>query len=351
MTNERLINIAQKLIAMATADIDPAATPEQRAATLHEQALAQERADAIMYKLGIDEILENVSKSAAERAKPGVTDIYMVRGALSWHSIRLLDAIAKVTRCKTRHYTRYEGDVSVSKLYGFESDRKYAEMLYTNLSLHMLGVLAPKIDPALSIQLNVYALHNAGYDWREIAEKYGYTLYDAGMPKAFFSKGSPWEGPTEHIPYGRLSGQYRKLYRAECERQGENPTTIKRASTYRSSAAQGYVQRIRDRLYRLENERQAEPGAELAIKVSMQDLMDFYKEDNPDLFTAGPTIKREPCKRCAKAKSGYCREHAPIAYKEPAFSQSAYNAGAAFANRADLGGNRAPASSPRKALT
>ena len=59
-------------------------------------------------------------------------------------------------------------------VYGYESDLRYFELLFTTLHLHMAGAMMPSPDPALTMAENAYNFRQAGLNWIEIALAWGY---------------------------------------------------------------------------------------------------------------------------------------------------------------------------------
>src|ERR1700685_1362114 len=134
-------------------------------------------ADKIMIDYAIEEAQVRAAAPVGQRAVPGI--IWVEQGgvcALSGDLGSMMAIVALYCRCMTRTYDRYSSASRCweTKVYGFESDLRYFELMYTTLRLPMLGALRPRIDPAESFEENCYRLHNAGYNWLEIAEMYGW---------------------------------------------------------------------------------------------------------------------------------------------------------------------------------
>lgn len=337
MDLNKVLERVRKLVAMAEADIAPGATESERAHTIREQEQARAQADALMLKYAIDEIAAEAARPVGDRAKPGIIKVAVGgTGYLLGYISGMAEDIAKHCRCRIRHYAEWNRQEHqyYAKVYGFESDLRYFEMLFTTLRLHMLGVLMPKIESSRSLDENCYYLHNAGYNWLQIAELYGWE------------KMRPYQYPDIKIPYRhkdseevqpstQVGSHFKRAYFRAIKARNEKPTTIPASGseTFRRSAADGYTTRIWQRLHKAAEGRNT--GAALVLRSRMDDLEALFREDNPELFK-----EHEPapdCEACKASKSGYCRRHPkPRKYTPPPFSAAGYDAGVAHANTASL---------------
>jgi hypothetical protein len=308
-----------------------------------EAASYRAKADEMMTRYAIEEAQLRAASPVGERARPAM--IWVQTASKDWEMVGylndLISHISRYTRCKVRSYDRYNNEDNCweAKLYGFQSDLSYFELLYTSLRLHMLGVLRPEIDPAESLDENCYRLHNAGYNWLEIARMYGWKKSYLQSPAE-----AEWEEVWEHSTTGERASNHkvgssykRACYRA-CKARGEAAQRIPAGGTrtYRSSAAWGYVEGIRGRLIDIQGERGA--GSEMALRVSMEDLLEFFKKDQP-VYEPIPVDPDAKPKRALREKK----------YTPPPFSPAAYASGVRHARTADLMvGNQAPG--PRTAV-
>jgi hypothetical protein len=326
MEESEVLSKVQKLIRVAQ---DPATPPETAKAY-------QEKADKLMELYAIEEAQLDLSRPEAERAKPGTLEFEVGRNDDIVHIVAgVASTIARHCRCKVRHYTSYRFEngkpVYISKAYGYESDLRYFEFLYTTVRLHMTAILRPVFDPEKPLGETAYSFHEAGYNWLEIAKIMGwekrkaYLYPDVKYP--YYNKRT-----TEVLGYDDIINPMRKAYREICKEKGHQPTKIQPngGKTYRVNAAEGYWTRIGQRLREIEGKRGT--GSELVLR--RDSLEEFYKSENPDLFAA-------PCPECAKAKSGHCRKHPKGRADSTPFNSDAYAAGSSHANSADLGGPKA----------
>lgn len=311
------------------------AKAEHQSTPPHEAELARTMADALMLKYAIKEIGE---QPAAERAKPMILTIQIgPESDVQGYFGGLLQDIARHCRCRSRLYTSWTDGGWNAKVYGFESDVRYFELLYTTTKLHMLGVLLPRIDRSESLEENAYRLHNSGYNWLQIAEMYGWqkdhgsqyfgeyngTRPPAGMKVPYWHKDEGWQPATQ------VGSRIKRAYHRAVKERGEEGQKIAANGTtsYRKSAADGYVGMIRSRLYQMAKNR--ESGHELILRSLVDDISKLYKEDNPDLFVE---VKEEP----SNAKG---RKARVPRYKPMNLNMDAYRRGADHARTADLNGS------------
>jgi hypothetical protein len=295
-------------------------------------------ADALMFRFAIKEAQIRTSQPADERIKPVKISVEIGK----WNSDMLgwigsvCEDVANHCRCKVRLWSGHNDEnVWVAKVYGFESDVRYFEILYTTLRHHFLGILMPRMDPQLSLQENAYRLHEAGYNWLDMAGMDGWKKYP-GQPKStpghlveYYNQdlNPPFGGRTTA---GKIGGMYKRAYQAACRERGEAPRVISAGGTrgYRSSAAMGYESRLNQRLAAAREAREGQPGEGIVLRSAFEDVEAMYREDNPELFK-----KIEP----REEDKGTKQRVRKVRYSYPKFNEGAYAAGVKYANTADLG--------------
>lgn len=360
------LNSVLRKVNALIAKAEHANTPPDEADT------ARSMADALMLKYAIQEAQLDAARPAAERMLPDQIDFTLGAGDLDGWLATLATRVAGHCRCKTRNFAKYADGVWVGTAYGYQADLRYFELLWTTIRLHMTGILRPGMDKSKSLEDNCYDLHNAGYNWLEIARLDGWVKIE--LSDMFFRQASEFRAAHPEVvdmkvpfqlrstgevrPATQVGSHYKRAYYRAVEARGEAPTKIAASSseTYRYSAAQGYVGRLYQRLSRLEDSRQ---GIGTALALRADAVEDYYREQNAHLFTRCPNCgklsdDRYTCDRC-----GFEIEEAPEpvkarrgrAPKERPFSYDAYQRGMRHADTADLTvGGRGTDSAAKRAL-
>jgi hypothetical protein len=321
----------------------------------HEAAQAQAMADALMLKYSVDQTMADKAALPQHKTKPIVITVQLgpdsdVIGYIAW----LAQDIAAHCRCKVRPYSSWTDGGWNAKVYGFESDVRYFELLYTTLRLHMIGVLIPKVETHKSLEDNAYRLHTAGYNWLEIAEMYGWRKgnsfyyggrqYDGSRPPAdmkvpyYNSKENPcWQPATQ------VGSRIKRAYQREATHRGEAHKKLAANGTaaYRKSAANGYVARLTGRLREVARGR--DTGSALILRSRIDDLDALFRKDNPDMFPSEEEKAAEEAANAGKKGRRVTVRAAPV-------NMEAYSMGAAYANTADLNATPRAGSSEGRAL-
>lgn len=189
-----------------------------------------------------------------------------------------------------------QGYVVTACVVGYESDIRYAELLYTNARLVFAEKLEPKVNPALSEQVNVYRLRGAGIERVRVAD-----MMWGNRDKPNLSK------------VGRL-------YKAECKARGEEALLSGRGVTgavYREQYATEFVWTL-DRRLRRAQDAAGQYGGGLVLHGRAERVDEAFYERYPHLRPK-PAIEQateQECERCkaAKAKRGAdatCKDHKP----------------------------------------
>ena len=332
---DRTLARVRALIAKAEAPIAEGATDTERQAAIIEQNSAREMADALMLKYAINEAVANATKPVQDRTKPIRITVEVGRwdADILGYLGQLCEDVADHCRCKTRMWGQFSDYTYRAKVYGFESDVRYFELLYTTLRLHMLGVLMPRMDPQLSLEENCYRLHEAGYNWLQMAAMDGWKKYPGqkGVPGHLIDYYNQGPNPLfdGRVLSGKLGGYYKRAYERACKAKGESTKIIPAGGTetYRRSAAMGYTSRLRQRLDAIKRGRDGTPGAGIVLRSRFEDVEAMFREDNPELFRVYEPQPEEPGKK-VKVRM---RKYVP-----PKFSDAGYGAGVSYANKADL---------------
>lgn len=359
MELDQVLSKVQKLIERG----QHAGTPE------HEARMCLEQADALMLKYAIDQATLRMTSAEATRVKPD-TLVFSLgvsgSGDIDGYVASIASRLGEHCRVIVRNWSSWDRESRTynSTAYGYNSDLRYFQLMWTGIMLHMTGILRPQVNPALSLEDNCYLLHEAGFNWLEIAEKYGWRkvsdllmsqqddILDAcpGVKIPYIHRET-----REVAPSTKVGSHYKRAYYRAVAARGETPTIIaaKGSKTYRDSAAWGYYSRLTQRMREIEGKR----TGSTALVQSGDSVLDFYREQNAASFyrcpkcaklsasqydcdRCGHHIADRPesaeCPRCQPGKP--CRAHKPRKIAETPFNQAAFRMGVQHANTADLDG-------------
>lgn len=286
-----LDNVLSKVRSLVQRAEHPSTPPE-------EAATCRAKADELMLKYAIDQAQLRESQPAASQMMPGKIVIDLCDAGIPYESqfTMLVMVICEHTRCQALFYGAQMdksaldswkivyGDFKVTaEIYGFESDLKYFEILYTTLLLHMSNGIDPRPDPNLSDDENAYNLHNSGLNWGEIARLY-YPARDA--------QNGGWNGikvpPGEFYPGKVWSRAYTRYLRNNKGTAVSLPPKFTEAArtNWRQNFAESYVATLRRRLYMARSGRSA--GSDLILRSSMEAINDLMKKEHPHSKTMEP---------------------------------------------------------------
>lgn len=211
----------------------------------------------------------------------------------------------------------------VADVVGYNSDLRYGHLLLTSAILAFGQLMEPRYNADESDQVNAYRMRKAGMEGRRIAMAIWKSDAKALRPKA------------------------RKLYEAEAKLRGENPAELlgqgNSVKTYRESYAEGFTNELWSRLNRMKIEA-GEHSQAIVLAGRSEAVKEAFYTKYPQYRPAKVAGKlgnpAETCSKCAKAKSGFCREHSylrPRVGKERSFNYRAYTRGQDAASTVDLG--------------
>jgi hypothetical protein len=184
----------------------------------------------------------------------------------------------------------------------------------------MAGAIFPKPDPAKTMGQNAYELHNAGLNWYDIAQAYGWAETESwdGEPKYMYRN----RETRERASWGKTVGRIKAAYAAEVKARGEAPLRIPPSGSenFRRNAVTGYLTTIRWRLADIAGKRG--PGTEVVLADKSQNIIAAMNVDFPN-----------------RTKMGR---------RNNSFNSAAYARGVRHARTANL--NPAAGGAPRKAL-
>lgn len=245
------------------------------------------KADAMMEKFAIDEW------EAMQKAHTGLkpdkikVDIGESGSPFLSQTALLVNVVADYCRCssvwmKGSGYAGYRNEYCY--VYGYQSDLRYFELLFTVVFLHVADLIMPKPDPSLSRGANVRELRNGGLNWNEIAEAFGWRLQARNGSKTTYRHKETDEVATWSKVVGRIKADYAK----EIKARGEEPFTLGRGgagnANFRLNSINGYIARLRQRLLEQAGRRGA--GAELVLADRTQNITAMIAEDHPEMRTS-----------------------------------------------------------------
>lgn len=218
---------------------------------------------------------------------------------------------------------------------GFASDLRYLDLLLTTCLLEFSLRLEPKYDPGLSDMENAWNLRSAGWERKRIA-------------KVMFGD---WNTVNEMKAKNRKVTRLIKEYGEKNDEMTEAMSMLGRGNvmaSYRESFAEGFVSTLRNRLYGMRQAAQEQArqegmlvpiGRVEAVQEAFWTKYPTQRPAEPDPNASSSYVDRANCPKCAKAKSGYCRDHA---YLKPTYvydrtNRNGERAGSAAAYKVDLG--------------
>jgi len=312
-----LDNVLSKVRSLVQRAEHPSTPPD-------EAATCRAKADELMFKYAIDQAQLRDSQPAASQTKPGKIVIDLCDAGIPYESnfTQLVMVICEHTRCACLFlgaqmdrsaldaWKIVYGDFKVqAEVYGFESDLKYFEILYTTLLLHMSNGIDPRPDASRTDEENAYFLHNSGLNWGEIARLY----YPARDPQH-----GGWNGvkvPSGEFYPGKVwKRAYDRYLRANKGTAVSLPPKFTEAArtNWRQNFAESYVATLRRRLYMARSGRAA--GSDMVLRSSMQAIKDMMKGEHPNSQTMADAKRVE-------------------------YNEAAYKAGNDHAHNADLNGS------------
>lgn len=281
------------------------------------------KAEALMYQYRIEEAV--LQKASPVGAKPSWTTITICSFGEYANIYRWMFA-AVVSHFDCKSATLFNGAKYEADVVGYESDLLFIDALWQSIRLAFADRMEPKVDPKATDRINAYRLRKAGIEGRRIAQ----------------------------MIYGRddksLRVRVRGLFRQEAEARGEDPEPLLgrgvNVKSYRASYASAFEDEIRSRLYWMKHSR-GEQSQGLVLASRAEDITEAFYEKYPQFRPAPrntPRIGNEQatCARCAKAKSGYCKEHAWMRpsrarARGPRVNYAGVQAGREAARSVDLG--------------
>lgn len=168
---------------------------------------------------------------------------------------------------------------------GYESDLRYAELLYTMARTYFASRMEPNVDPSLSDGENVYRLRRAGIERRRIAVLMGWDV-------------------TPDATNGTAHAKVTRLYAEESTRRGEDAVATGRkfsAKTYREAFASNFSDQFSHRLYVARNAAGRDyTGGQLVLANRKETVDEKFYQEFPHLRPV-PAVPDEKAKKSRKS--------------------------------------------------
>lgn len=296
VSGAKLEDLIRKISALLTQADHPNTGPE-------EAQVFRNKAEALMFQYRIAEHDLKFADPSAPLETPDFTTIVLCDSA-SRYTNYYYTLFLKVTRhldimCETAMLTDPETGFTnyVAYTVGYESDRRFAQVLWQSIRLAFGKNLEPTVDPNLSDAENCYNLRNAGMEGHRIA----YLVFH-NTDKSYRVKA-------------------RNLARQHGERIGADTKSFSgrgnNMALYRESYAQGFLSTIQSRLNEMMRARTIEEHGTLVLASRTEAIKEVFYERFPhrrprpavESFAESTWTSHSECKKCAAAKSGYCRDH------------------------------------------
>lgn len=293
-----------------------------------EAATYRAKAEELMVKYRIEE--EELLAKDPTSVSPLWGDVALVGYSPFQESyLHMFHYIAQHCGIKVAYEWAYpEGRATIyARTVGYEADLRYAEALFTSARLVFSERLEPSVNRSLSEEENIYRLRSAGIERVRIAD----MIWGLGSRE-------------DKTKLGRIG----RIYKAECKRRGEEPALAGRGITgaaYREMYAEQFVDTLRSRLWQARQS--AGAGGGLVLHGRDDRVKEAFYERFPDRrpkpeVEAGTgTEVAERCEKCAKNKSGTCREHPPVARGRAPRGRDPYSAAAMRGREAGANAARA----------
>jgi len=259
--------------------------------SLHEAQLCREKADKVMQEHGEQEWLAAQAADKAFKPDRIKIDLGAARSLFLSEVATLCNVVAQFCNCRSvwmegsgYYWDEQHQREEYAWVYGYESDLRYFELLFTTLYLHMSGAIFPKPDQTKTLEENAYDMRNAGLNWIEIATAYGWREVprEEGEPKNVYVNASD---PTKRVGWSTAVGRIAAAYQREIKKRGEEAIQIPKNSTaaltYRMNAARGYLTRIKQRLTEIKLRRGT--GTEIMLRDKSQNINALIDENHPTM--------------------------------------------------------------------
>ena len=161
-------------------------------------------------------------------------------------------------------------------------------------------MFSPSWDESASLEDNCFQLHNAGFNWAEIAKMRGWRkLRQWSYPDIK----NPYENKDtgEIISSNKMGSTFKSAYLRACKSREVRPVQIAASGskTWRRSAVDGYTARIGQRFRDARRDRDEHEAGALVLRRDSLDA--FFRDQNPDLYPDPRPETDQPKRKARRA--------------------------------------------------
>lgn len=283
-----------------TCDTCTAGTTNHREESRRAAANYRATADRLMREYQVAE--EEALAQDIAAATPIKVDVLLsgIRGGMPRHWYgSIFGRIAM--HCGVRYVIEYRNGDMFAVVVGYEGDVRYAQFLYTAAYLMFATRIDPVWDPSLAEAENIWRLRNAGIERRKIADLAWHNGHEA-----------------------KARTKVQRIYLRECAVRGEEARAAglgHQTSVYREAYAQSFVTTLATRLRMAREATDAAAGG--LVLHGRSDRVDEafyghfpYMRPEPRTEVVVVVDTEGECERCAKNKSGHCRNHPALRWSQ-----------------------------------
>lgn len=273
-----------------------------------EAAAFRAKAEKLMQQYRIEES-EAIERGEAPSLKPTSKTVRVCRYNSPYRDEYYTLAFYVARHVGVRHATAAERDDEGDLWYamtmvGYDSDLKFAEMLYTSIRLAFAANLEPKYNSNESEMLNVYRMRNAGMTRDEIADTMGWVTIDATTGK------SPLTPSAAADKASRLYGQ-------ACRELGSEPKLLGKGTSmkvYKQLYSESFVNELYYRLAAARSGVDSDAGAlvlanrKANVDSAFYDMFPQYRPATTPAERGTAPVKEETDAQKARRHARYERE-------------------------------------------
>lgn len=257
MPNAKLDDMMRKIKALIARAEHPN-TPEGEADS------ARAMADKLMRKYRIEEsTLIEQGAMDAEKITPGEMTVDVCPWSSEFYQTywNIMNYVAQHVGARMAQASGFVDGVHYLRavLVGYESDLRFADVLFTNAKITFRDRMEPKPDPSLSDEDNVYRMRKAGMERIRVAYLMGWTKGGAKVTR---------------------------LYKEACAKRGEEPLLTGQGNSvkvYREAYADGFCAELWQRLYHARNAADQEGGGGLVLANRKDNVDEAFYQRFPNL--------------------------------------------------------------------